>query len=250
MELIVLGADGTWPGRDGANSGYLVRAEGFTLWMDMGSGTLANLQRHVGLLDVNAVVITHSHADHLVDLYPYFYARHYGFGRPVGTPLFAPPGLMDSACRLLSEETAQDLASSFAVTEVEPGQGFEVGPFRARTAPMAHPVPTLGVRLEADGRTLAYSADTGPTEELVRLSAEADLLLAEATWQDDGVDYPPLHLTSRQAGEAARAADAARLLLTHIWPTLDVQRSRREAAEAFGGEVGVAEAGLRVEVGA
>lgn len=248
MELIILGSCGTWtvPGR--ANSGYLIRHDGFSMWVDLGSGTLANLQRYARLEDIDAVVISHSHPDHMVDLYPYFYARHYGLGIPPGTPLFAPPGLINRAVGLLSEESALDLARTFQITEVEPGNAFGAGPFLVRTEQMAHPVPTLGMRIEADGHALAYTADTGPSESVGRIASGANLFLAEATWQDDGLFRPPLHLTSRQAGEAATQAGAGRLLLTHIWPTLDLARSRDEAASVFDGDVQVAEDQMTFEV--
>ncbi|MGH2527416.1 MAG: MBL fold metallo-hydrolase, partial [Actinomycetota bacterium] len=78
MKLIVLGASGTWPNPGSATSGYLVQHDGFNLWVDAGTGTLANLQRHIDLADIHGIVISHEHPDHFVDLYPCFYARHYG----------------------------------------------------------------------------------------------------------------------------------------------------------------------------
>jgi ribonuclease BN (tRNA processing enzyme) len=109
-------------------------------------------------------------------------------------------------------------------------------------------VPTLGVRIEAGGQVLGYTADTGPTPELEPLAEGAGLLVAEASWQEDGTDRPPIHLTAREAGEAATRAAAGRLMLTHIRPYLDWQRSRQEAADAFGGEVMVAAEGETVAV--
>lgn len=249
MELVVLGAYGTWPKPGGATSGYLLRQDGFTLWVDLGTGTMANLQRHIGLFDVGAVVISHSHPDHLVDLYPYFYARHFSEERPVGTPLFCPPEVLTRGMTLFGPDTRAAVAKSFALTEIEPGRGFEAGPFRVSTAPMEHPVPTIGLRVETDGATLAYTADTGPTAELLPLARDANVLLAEASWQEDGRERVPIHLTGRQAGEAARDAVVGTLVLTHIWPTLDRSRSAAEAAEAFDGQIVLAEEGMVREVG-
>ena len=250
MELIVLGAHGTWPKPDGATSGYLLRHDGFTLWLDLGTGTMANLQRHVDLFDVDALVISHSHPDHLVDLFPYFYARHFSPERPTGTPLYCPPLVLDRARALIGEDTWSAVAESFALKEIRPGEGFEAGPFRVTTAKMAHPVPTIGVRVETDGATLAYTADTGPTEELTPMARDADVLLSEASWQENGGGRHPIHLTGRQAGEAARDAGVDTLILTHIWPTLDRARSEAEASEAFGGEIVLAEEGMVRKVGA
>jgi ribonuclease BN (tRNA processing enzyme) len=250
MELIVLGAHGTWPKPDGATSGYLLRHDGFTLWLDLGTGTMANLQRHVDLFDVNALVISHSHPDHLVDLFPYFYARHFSPERPMGTPLYCPPLVLDRTKALIGEDTWSAVAESFALSEIQPGEGFEAGPFRVSTTQMAHPVPTIGVRVETGGATLAYTADTGPTEELAPMARNADVLLAEASWQEDGGQRTPIHLTGRQAGEAARDAGVDTLILTHIWPTLDRARSEAEAAQAFPGQIVLAEEGMVRKVGA
>lgn len=251
MELIVLGSNAMWAPVDGATAGYLIRHDGFSLWVDLGSGTLANLQRHIGLNDVGALVVSHRHPDHLVDLFPYLYARVYGLDEPpMGTPLFGPPDLFDKVRALLSGAGAEELATSFRITDVTPGEELEVGPFRVRTALMAHPVSTLGLRVEADGAALAYTADTGPTKAITDLARNADLLVSEASWHDDGAEYPPdLHLNAREAGEFADRAGARRLLLTHIKPTLDRDRSRTEAVSAFSGEVMVAKEGMVLEVG-
>ena len=113
---------------------------------------------------------------------------------------------------------------------------------------MRHTVPTIGVRAEAGGRAVAYSADTGPTDELVRLARDADVLVAEASYQGTREDLPPIHLTARQAGEAAASAGAKRLVLTHLRPYLDWDVSREEAAAAFDGQVETARDNARIEV--
>lgn len=251
MDLVVLGSDAMYARPGGATAGYLVREDGFNLWVDVGSGTLANAQRHLDLDDVGAVLISHRHPDHLVDMFPFFYFRQYGRETPApATPLFGPPGVFDTMRGLLSGDAASEFATSFDFVEVDPGKDIEAGPFAIQTAPMAHPVPTLGLRVEAAGAVLAYTADTGPTDHLAGLAEGAGILLAEATWQDDGGTHPPdLHLTAADAGRAAASAGARRLILTHIKPGLDRDRSRREAAETFGGDVVVAEEGLTEEVG-
>jgi ribonuclease BN (tRNA processing enzyme) len=240
MELVVLGAGGGWATAGGAAAGYLLRHDGFNLWVDQGNGTLANLQHHIGFMDVHAVAVSHRHFDHFLDLYPFFLARWFRTERrPV--PLFAPPGMFEHARKLES-----DLDQAFVPTEVEPGQPFEAGPFRVETAPMYHPVPTLGMRFHADGSTLVYSGDTGPTDELVRLAEGCDVLLAEATWMEVPAGAEPMHLTPDEAGEAARRAGAGRLVLTHVWPTNPMDQVEERASAAFGGPVTLAEVGLKV----
>lgn len=247
MRLTVLGADGTSPRAGGATSGYLLRSNGFHLWIDMGTGTMANLQRHVSLLEVDAVVISHAHPDHFVDIYPYFYARYFHPEQPRDLPLFAPPGMFERAAGLLTGPSGADISRVFQARAVEPGESFEVGPFRISTEAMMHPVPTLGLRLDDGSGVLAYSADTGPTDALVGLARDADVLVCEATWSDTREGWPPIHLTATQAGEHAARAGADRLVLTHVWPTNDRRQTAQRANEAFDGTVLMAEEGLEVE---
>ncbi|HEX2032238.1 MAG TPA: MBL fold metallo-hydrolase [Actinomycetota bacterium] len=250
MELIVLGSHGTWPSAGGATSGHLVRHDGHAILLDLGTGTVANLQRHAGLFEVDAVVISHSHPDHVTDLYTYYMARRFSPQCPPPIPLYLAPKVLDRVEPLLSDDSGDmKLAQAFDVRVAEPGHELEAGPFRVTTADMAHSVPTIGVRVEADGAVLAYTADTGPTEHAVRMARDADLLVSEATWQEDEGDRPPIHLTAREAGELASAAGAGRVVLTHIRPHLDRNRSREEAAGAFHGDVLLAEDGLRLDVG-
>lgn len=240
MKLTVLGAHGTWPLAGGATSGYLVRHDGFSLWVDCGSGTMANLQKHVGMFDVDAVAISHVHPDHVVDLYAYFFARVYSPERPERRPLFTPPGLLEQFVVMLQDTAMDEMRTTFDLVTVEPGETFEAGPFRVDTRPMAHPVPTLGMRI---------AADTGPTEEIVPLASGADLLLSEATWQDDHEEAAPIHLTARQAGEIAARSGARALVLTHLRPHLDWDKSREDASSSFDGDVALAAEDLSVEVG-
>jgi ribonuclease BN (tRNA processing enzyme) len=250
VEVVVLGAHGTWPSAGGATSGLLVRHDRQNLILDLGSGTVAQLQEHVDLFDVHGVVISHSHPDHVTDLYTYLLARLFAPERPPMIPLYLAPRVMERFTPLLADDSGDmKLEEGFDLELVEPGHEFNVGPFRIVTASMRHSVPTIGVRVEVDGAAVTYSADTGPTEELVRLAAGSELLVAEASWQDDGLPRPPIHLTAREAAEAAARAGARSLLLTHLRPYLNRDRSREEASGAFDGQVTVAEEGLVVEVG-
>jgi ribonuclease BN (tRNA processing enzyme) len=114
---------------------------------------------------------------------------------------------------------------------------------------MAHlGLPALGFRIQSDGSTLAYTGDTGPTHHVEEIARDADLFLAEATWQDRD-DLLPFHMSARQAATHAREAGAARLVLTHIWPTLDREVSKAQAAEEFDGPIDAAVEGAAFEVG-
>jgi ribonuclease BN (tRNA processing enzyme) len=238
VELIVLGAGGGWARPGGAACGYLLRHDGFNLWVDLGTGTMANLQHHVDMHDVHAVAISHRHFDHFLDIYPFYLARWYATDHdPI--PLFAPPGVFDHARSL-----ENDLPRGFVATTVEPGDSFEAGPFRVRTAPMRHPVPTMGMRFEVDGQALAYSADTGPAAELVALADGVGVLLSEATWIDRPPWGHPIHMTATEAGACAREAGVRRLVITHVWPRNDLATVEARASEAFEGEVSIAVEGM------
>lgn len=241
MELTVLGANGTYPDRGGACSGYLLRHEGFSMWMDAGNGTMGRLQEHVEVDRVGAVFLSHLHPDHCADLYPYFYALSFHPDRPRGVPLFGPAGAQETLARLLSADALRDFGEVFAWRTLAAGDEVEVGPFRMRVFPSRHTVENLTVRVEGGGKALCYSGDTGPNPDLARAAEGVDLFLCEASWQEgDKPTLPPIHLRAKEAGAAARAAGAGRLGLTHIWPRHDLETSRGEASEEFPGAVDLA----------
>ena len=247
MELTVLGTCGAYPGRGRMASGYLLQHDGFNLVMDLGNGTLSNLQQLIDYERIDAVMVSHSHPDHCVDLYALFIARLF---HPEPLPplkLVSAPGVFDRISSLGDED--ENLREGFDVTEPELGGSFELGPFRIRTRPMSHWVPVMGTRIEVDGRSLAYSGDTGPTPELEALARDADMLITENSWlagQEVGRD--PFHLTSRQAGEHAARAGVGHLVLSHFWPTNPREPSREQAGEAFEGTLTLAEDRMALEV--
>ncbi len=249
MKLTILGASGTWPNPDTATSGYLVQEDGFNLWLDAGTGTLANMQHHIKLSEIDAIMISHEHPDHFVDLYPCFYAWHYGeLGEP-GLPVFVPTDFSQKLADIVSIDSQVAMRTAFAFSEVTPGDGFEIGPFRVKTEPMMHlGLPALGFRLQSDGAVLAYTGDTGPTHHVEDIARDADVLLAEATWQDRD-DLLPFHMSSRQAAIHARESGSSSLVLTHIWPTLDREISQAQAAEEYEGSIDVATEGKVFGVG-
>lgn len=250
MKLTVLGSHGTWPGPAGQCSGYLVSSDGFHLWLDAGTGTFARLQEQIAVSEVGGILISHGHADHFLDMIPAFYARHYGRMGAAGLPFHSPSGFTDLASLLVSENGRDVMAEAYAFEERKAGDIFEVGPFRVTAFEMTHiGVYSLGYRIEADGVTLAYTGDTGPCDEAIDLARGADLLLAEATYQN-GADLTYFHMSAQQAAEHATAAGAGRLVLTHLVPGLDPARSRQEASSVFDGPVDAATAGASWEVGA
>lgn len=248
MRLTVLGCSGTFPGPASACSGYLLEHDGYRLVVDLGAGVLGELQRHVGLLDVDAVYVSHLHADHCIDLVAYSYARRYHpGGMPPPLPVFGPPGTRDRIFASYEKPPSEGLEDVYDFREVAPGTR-RLGPFTVTAARVNHPVECHGLRVEAGGRSLAYSGDTGESDALVGLADGVDAFLCEASWTSAEGNPPDIHLSGRQAGEHAAKAGAARLLLTHLVPWSDPQVILAEAAEAFGGPTELVTCGTSYDV--
>ena len=215
MRLTVVGCSGSGPGPTSAASCYLVEHDGFRLVLDLGNGAFGPLQSHVDPGDVDAVFLSHLHADHCLDVAPFVVWHRYASGtRGPRVPLYAPIGA-DRRLALAYSEDGDPLGDVFDFVFVGPGS-FSLGPFEATTARTAHPVECYALRLDVGGRSLVYTADTGPSAAVVGLARGADVLLAEAAHpQIEGLPAA-LHLTGRQAGEHAAEAGVGRLLLTHV----------------------------------
>lgn len=238
LELTVLGCCGTYAKPGGACSGYLVRDDSTRVWVDAGPGTLANVQRHVSFDDIDALVLSHDHPDHWTDLEGFYNVCRFITERR-GFPVYAPPGLRD--------KTYEDTSEYLDWHDVGDGDSLGIGSLSFTFSRTDHGPPTVAMRIEGAGRALGYSADTGPGWSPVALGDRLDALLCEATFQaeQEGVAQ---HLSARQAAAKAREAGVDRLLLTHIWPTLDPARSLDEGSEAFGSEVTLAATGEAYEI--
>ena len=244
----MLGSAGTWPGPGGATCGHLLSHDGVHVWLDAGTGTFARLQEFVGVDDISAIVITHGHPDHFIDVVPAFYARHYGGMGTPNLPFYSPDGFVDGMSVLTSENGRNVMAEAFDFRTIGGGDVFDVGPFHITTFEMTHiGVSSVGYRMEAGGSVLAYTGDSGPCQEVIEMARNADMLVAEATYQDAS-SKAFFHMSATQAAQHATAAGAKRLVLTHILPTLDREISLVEAAAAFDGPIELAEDGTTLEI--
>jgi ribonuclease BN (tRNA processing enzyme) len=248
VRLTVVGCAGTFPGPASPCSAYLVEHDGYRLLVDLGAGALGQLQRHVGLLDVDAVYVSHLHADHCIDLVAYSYARRYHpDGVPAVLPVYGPAGTRKRILDSYEAPPADGLADVYDFREVAPGQ-HRLGPLTVTTTRVNHPVECHGLRIEADGRSLVYSGDTGESDALVALAQGCSLFLCEASWLDDPSNPPGIHLTGRQAGEHAARAGAERLLLTHVVPWCDGAVVLADAAAVSGCPTELARCGASYDV--
>jgi ribonuclease BN (tRNA processing enzyme) len=251
MDLTIVGCSGSFPGPDSASSCYLLEADGYRLVLDLGNGALGPLQRYAGLDQIDAVCLSHLHADHCIDMCSYQVYRTYNpTGHLPSIPLYGPPESVLRLDRASGAESSASMASSFDFTALTAGT-FEIGPFRVTTRHMNHPVETFGFRISQGGATLAYSADTGESDELVELARDADLLLCEASFADLDLDGLPanLHLSAGQAGEHAARAGVGELLLTHLVPWNPQDDVLTRAAARYDGPVSLAVPGARITVG-
>ncbi|HWF53676.1 MAG TPA: MBL fold metallo-hydrolase [Solirubrobacteraceae bacterium] len=258
MRITVLGKSPAWQDTGGSCSGYLVEHGGFVLLLDCGNGVFAQLRRHIDYLEIDAVLITHLHGDHFLDLVPYSYALIYaprqqpvavagwpGTDDPVRPELHLPPGSTDTFRRLSATFGPADLIeSAFEIREYDGGSELAIGPFRIRLTEVPHYTRTFAVDFtDPDGARFTFSADCRPNDELVELARDTDLLLIEATLPRPERNGTRGHLTPGEAGEHARRAGARNVVLTHFSDELDPSWMAAEAAATFGSAVTLAEQG-------
>jgi ribonuclease BN (tRNA processing enzyme) len=243
--LTVIGCSPAWGNPGEPCSSYLVEAGGARILLDCGSGAFAALLA-LDPAPLDAVVLSHMHHDHVADLIPFGYARRYARLREWPAPrLFAPPGGLERLAALASAGGGAPghLDGPFVLSEYLPGAPVEVGGARLTFAGLRHPGVSHAIRVEAAGRALCFSGDTGPTPALGAHARGVGLLLCEATYAADA-DSDDVHLSASDAGQAATEADAARLVLVHV----DAHKRPQAVAAArttFAGPVDAAVPGYR-----
>ena len=264
MRLTVLGKSPSWQDAGGACSGYLVEQGDTRVLVDCGNGVFAKLREHVDYVDIDAVVISHLHADHILDLVPYSYALTYaprqqpvavppwpGTDNPAKPELHVPPHGTEVFRRVVGAWGNEDLIeNAFDMHEYEATSKLEIGDVRITFRAVPHFVETYALCLSAKkgkGR-IVYGADTSPTDALKDFAKGADLLIIEATLPRPERTGVRGHLTPGEAGEHAEGAGVDRVLLTHISDELDATWARDEARRTFSGRVDMATEGTVVEV--
>lgn len=253
MRLTVLGRSPARPNPGEACAGYLVEGGGARILLDVGPGVVAQLLHRAQPTDLDAVVVSHMHTDHFLDLVTLRYAYPWVEVAPRRLRVIMPPGSREQLQSLALGAGYPDFFDkSFAIEEHDGEHPIEVnGGMRLEPIATQHFIPTWGFRIAARGdgehadRQLAYSADSAPCEALTQLARDASIFLCEAALRsldEDGADPAARgHLLPAEAGTAASTAGAERLLLTHLPIDDDGGAWARDTAAAtFDGSVEVA----------
>jgi ribonuclease BN (tRNA processing enzyme) len=264
VRITVLGKSPAWQDANGACSGYLIEDEGTFMLLDCGNGVFGKLRAHVDFVDVSAVVLSHLHADHFLDLVPYAYALHYhprqqpvpvhrweGTDTPARPKLYGPQGTKDVFRQVCGALNAEFLVEdAFDVCQYDPADVLEIGPLKVRFHHVPHFIPAWAVEVTSasGGGRFTFGADNAPCDELVEFARGTDLLMVEATLPRPERTGMRGHMTPAEAGEHGRRAGAQRLVITHFSDDLDEAWVRDEAARGFGGEVTVAREGATFTV--
>jgi ribonuclease BN (tRNA processing enzyme) len=252
VRITVLGKSPAWQDAGGACSGYLVDAGGRCLLLDCGNGVFGKLRAARAFTDVWAVVISHLHADHCIDLVPYAYALAYSHqARAAGSRplLYAPPGARETFRRITGAWGAEELIEqAFELHEYDPAEELALGALRVRFHEVPHFIRTHAVRVRDGDASFTYGADCRPNDAIVAFARDTDLLMLEATLEQPEEAGCRGHLTPREAGEHAQRAGARRLVLTHMSADHDASWVREEAQRSYGGPVELASEGAVYEI--
>ncbi len=247
MRVTIVGCSGSFAGPTSPAACYLVRTEyegrTWNVALDLGSGALGALQRHLDPRDLDAVVLSHLHPDHYVDVCGLFVIqKHHPDGPSERLPVHAPAGAAQRLTQVCGFEDGTGLERYFRFADLVDGQPFVVGPFTITPYAVLHPVPAYGIRVKADGVVLAYTGDTDRCAALGPLMTGADLVLADSAFVEGRDTATGVHMNGAQCAAAAVAAGGVgRLMLTHIPVWNDPQVCRSQAAAQWPGEVELAE---------
>lgn len=226
-----------------AQSAYLVTFGRTQVCLDLGAGALNQLQRVVRPEDVTAILISHLHADHCVDLFSLRIYMEYGPGVGRRIHVYGPRELPDRL-QAFGGDGGWDGFEFHPLDE--PGGELALDDLRLRWTEVPHSHPTFALRIDAPGGSVTYGADCGPNDALAALARDTDVLIAECGLGLGPSPADAIHLSATDAGDIARRAGARRLLLTHCYPEHDRDAVLAAAAAAFGGPVAWATQGEAV----
>ena len=249
MKLTVLGTSAAYSGKNEGCSSYIVANEGKNYLLDTGPGCVSFLQNYIGFRDIDGILLSHLHADHVSDIYTLRYAiytaQRDGFMEgPV--PIYMPKS-PKKTYKFIREVVKKELL----ISEIIESLNLSLGGMAVSFKKAEHPIDTYSIKFTQSfnktDKTLVYTADTGYHEGLVSFSRDADVIIADATLQNADMELEKLgHMTAQNAGRLARNSSVKKLVLTHIWPEYDKNKSIEEAKHFFKKEIALARRGLEI----
>ncbi|PID01658.1 MULTISPECIES: MBL fold metallo-hydrolase [unclassified Sporosarcina] len=244
MNIIPLGIWGGYPKANSATSSFLIEHEGFHCLFDCGSGVLSSLQNYITLDQLDAVVISHYHADHIADIGSLQYSRliQYYLDQPSPVlPIYSHAQDKEQFEKLSYKNQTQGI-------EIQEDQSVQIGPFTVTFCPTIHPVYCLAMKFTVEGTSVVFTADTEWSDKLVTFSQHADIVFCEANLYEEHLGKSPGHMAGSQAGTLAQQAEVGQLVLTHLPHHGDINEILNEARKTFSGLVEIAEVGKRYTV--
>lgn len=253
--LTILGGSAAGVGTGYGCSGSLVQHDGTRIVLDLGPDTLLELRKQTDMRTLDAIVVSHLHMDHILDLFAMRFALAYA--PPVlerKIPLFVPPGGIAFFERageafLVGHESEPFMELAFDLHEYDPNQTLTIGSLSIDFKLSKHPLSCWSMRVYVPGdKDLVYTADTADIERLFDFGKGAHVLLSEATraTPPKPEDNERSHISPTQAGQLATAIGVQTLVLTHLWEEDGTDRAIARAAEEFGGEIALAQPGLTI----
>jgi ribonuclease BN (tRNA processing enzyme) len=218
VKVIVAGCSPAWPNPGGAHSGYVVEHDSGRLLLDCGPGVLPRLRERDGWPRLDAIAISHFHLDHWGDLVPWTWGLMFGPAADQERPeLWVPPGGTEQLRTFgRSFGTEEMFASTFPIREYADRVAFDAAGLAITPMRVPHyGLLSFGFRVTRSDATLAYSADSGPSDALAELARDADLFICEATLAESGEEGRRGHLSLEEAADAFEASGAKRLVVTH-----------------------------------
>lgn len=216
MKVTVLGRSSPYPRPGNPCSSFLLDSGRSRIWIDAGSGSLAALLAVMRIEDLDAIWISHTHADHFADLAVTFYALKYADIVRPPLPVFGPAGWEERLRRFVSHGSSSPIEDAFVVNHLHDGEDAIVGDIALTAHEMNHDAQCFGFRAVCSEKIVSFTGDTGPGVGLERLASRADLLICEAGYGVDQGESEVVHLTAAQAGSVAKTADVGHLVLTHL----------------------------------
>jgi len=241
LAVTILGCSGSYAAAGGACTGYLMQSSQANVWLDAGPGTLANLQEVCTLGELDAIVLTHAHPDHWLEIPVVANALEWYEPRD-RLPVYSNSHMAAQARELIGPDI--DIPFDWRVVDVD--DVVTIGDQQWSFAETEHYVPTFATRADAGGQSIAFSSDTGPgfsLASMVERHGRLDLAIIESTFLDRENHPGTLHLSADEAGKMAEQANVGRVVLTHQAPLEDRAAHLAKAQANFSGEIVLAEVG-------